>query len=92
MGYLSPYEGLVETDICIGGITAQHSGVIIVRRAPTVVGGREVPGLVGTNVWRYFPEFQSIVNTQRDLRMLPADKLSWYQPTVVVRLPYLDRL
>ena len=64
-GLSVPYEGLVETDICIGGITAQHSGVIIVRRAPTVVGGREVPGLLGTNVWRHFPEFQSIVNTQR---------------------------
>ena len=28
---------------------------------PTVVGGREVPGLLGTNVLRHFPEFQSIV-------------------------------
>ena len=64
-GLSVPYEGLVETDICIGGITAQHSGVIIVRRAPTVVGGREVPGLLGTNVLRHFPEFPSIVNTQR---------------------------
>ena len=64
-GLSVPYEGLIETDICIGGITAQHSGVIVVRRAPTVVGGREVPGLLGTNVLRHFPEFQSIVNTQK---------------------------
>ena len=64
-GLSVPYEGLIETDICIGGITAQHSGVIVVRRAPTVVGGREVPGLLGTNVLRHFPEFQSIVNTPR---------------------------
>ena len=57
-----PYVGVAEMDVEISGATIERRGIIVVRRPPTVVDGKRVPGLLGSNVLQHFPEFRSLLN------------------------------
>lgn len=61
-GLTIPYVGVAEMDVEIDGATIERRGIIVVRRPPTVVDGKRVPGLLGSNVLQHFPEFRSLLN------------------------------
>ena len=56
------YVGVAEMDVEISGATIERRGSIVVRRPPTVIDGKRVPGLLGSNVLQHFPEFRSLLN------------------------------
>ena len=41
-----PYVGVAEMDVEISRATIERRGIIVVRRPPTVVDGKRVPGLL----------------------------------------------
>ena len=58
-----PYLGYFETDIVLAGTTVCNRAVLVVRDCPN---GRQVPGLIGTNVLSAVPQVTSCL---RDLGM-----------------------
>ena len=63
-GLSVPYSGLFVADVVLDGVTVNGSGIIVVRRPPTVVSGRAVHGLLGTNVLRHFRSFHHLFRAE----------------------------
>ena len=64
-GLSVPYAGMFVADVTLDGVTVGECGIIVVRRPPTVVNGRPVHGLLGTNVLRHFRCFHHLFRAER---------------------------
>ena len=84
-GLSVPYAGMFVPDVTLDGVTVGESGIIVVRRPPTVVNGRLVHGLLGTNVLRHFDPFSICCSLSAGSCVLRDEKTSWSPRTATAR-------
>ena len=57
-----PYLGYLEQDVEVDGVKVPRCGVLVLKDTPaTAKQGREVPGLLGTNVLAQIPKFGGLL-------------------------------